>query len=218
MRLPGLPFQFWTETTFRNIREDFGHYLDHDRSYLTTCNRALAHIPIFLDTKDGLHDTYNMFFRGMIWQQTLDYEGVPFRCRKCHEVGHLFKDCTKLFFSVPLQNKTISAATQTEPIICSCMSLEGTSGNAPTTSIDIAREPPHSITTWPITQAQTHAQSAPHTIPHTSADLSSSQSPQQSDSSTSRHSYYLRSLTLPPSSYSLGIGPGAHCSTSKTRG
>lgn len=23
----------------------------------------------------------------------LDYEGVPFRCRRCHKVGHLFKDC-----------------------------------------------------------------------------------------------------------------------------
>jgi len=23
----------------------------------------------------------------------LDYEGVPFRCRCFHKVGHLFKDC-----------------------------------------------------------------------------------------------------------------------------
>ena len=26
------------------------------------------------------------------WQQTLDYEHIPFRYRKCHEHGHLFKD------------------------------------------------------------------------------------------------------------------------------
>jgi hypothetical protein len=27
------------------------------------------------------------------WQQTLDYEHIPFRCRRCHEHGHLFRDC-----------------------------------------------------------------------------------------------------------------------------
>jgi hypothetical protein len=27
------------------------------------------------------------------WTQTIDYEHIPFRCRKCHEHGHLFRDC-----------------------------------------------------------------------------------------------------------------------------
>lgn len=27
------------------------------------------------------------------WLQTIDYEHIPFRCRKCHEHGHLFRDC-----------------------------------------------------------------------------------------------------------------------------
>lgn len=27
------------------------------------------------------------------WMQTIDYEHIPFRCRKCHEHGHLFRDC-----------------------------------------------------------------------------------------------------------------------------
>jgi len=26
------------------------------------------------------------------WVQTVDYEHIPFRCRKCHEHGHLFRD------------------------------------------------------------------------------------------------------------------------------
>jgi len=26
------------------------------------------------------------------WVQVVDYEHVPFRCRKCHEHGHLFRD------------------------------------------------------------------------------------------------------------------------------
>ena len=26
------------------------------------------------------------------WSQTIDYEHIPFRCRKCHEHGHLFRE------------------------------------------------------------------------------------------------------------------------------
>ena len=29
------------------------------------------------------------------WTQPLDYEHIPFRCRKYHEHGHLYKDCPK---------------------------------------------------------------------------------------------------------------------------
>lgn len=27
------------------------------------------------------------------WVQEVDYEHIPFRCRKCHEHGHLLRDC-----------------------------------------------------------------------------------------------------------------------------
>jgi len=27
------------------------------------------------------------------WVQTVDYKHIPFRCHKCHERGHLFRDC-----------------------------------------------------------------------------------------------------------------------------
>lgn len=27
------------------------------------------------------------------WVQIVDYEHIPFRCRRCHEHEHLFRDC-----------------------------------------------------------------------------------------------------------------------------
>jgi hypothetical protein len=30
--------------------------------------------------------------KGEDWTQTIDYEHIPFHCRKCHEHGHLFWD------------------------------------------------------------------------------------------------------------------------------
>ena len=66
MRLPRLPIKFWNEAVLCSIGEDFGLYLDHDRSYLVSGNCVVAHILVFLDTRDGLHDNYNMFFEGMV--------------------------------------------------------------------------------------------------------------------------------------------------------
>jgi len=38
-----------------------------------------------LDAVSLYHDDYE-------WLQIIDYEHVPFRCRKCHALGHLFLD------------------------------------------------------------------------------------------------------------------------------
>jgi hypothetical protein len=43
------------------------------------------------------------------WLQTLDYEHIPFRCRRCHEHGHLFRDCPLL-----KQNASAKESKQTD--------------------------------------------------------------------------------------------------------
>ena len=39
-----------------------------------------------------LADSVSLFHNDFEWIQTIDYEHIPFRCRKCHEHGHLFRD------------------------------------------------------------------------------------------------------------------------------
>ena len=34
----------------------------------------------------------SMLHEDFEWTQTVDYEHTPFRCRKCHQHGHLFRD------------------------------------------------------------------------------------------------------------------------------
>jgi len=41
----------------------------------------------------ALLDSVSLSHRDYEWIQPLDYEHVPFRCRKCHAIGHLFRDC-----------------------------------------------------------------------------------------------------------------------------
>lgn len=51
-----------------------------------------------MDLKQPLPDTVRLFQEDQEWIQVIDYEHVPFRCRKCHALGHLLRDC-------PLNNK-----------------------------------------------------------------------------------------------------------------
>lgn len=48
----------------------------------------------------ALIDSVSLFHDDYEWVQTIDYEHIPFHCRKCHEHGHLFRD-----FPLNLQSK-----------------------------------------------------------------------------------------------------------------
>ena len=48
---------------------------------------------IFLDTREGLVANLILQYKGYTHNQKLGYEGVPFRCHRCHKVGHIYNDC-----------------------------------------------------------------------------------------------------------------------------
>lgn len=52
---------------------------------------AMARILVYLDTRDGLVESYRFQLGSTICWQELGYEGILFICRRCHEVGHLYK-------------------------------------------------------------------------------------------------------------------------------
>jgi len=41
----------------------------------------------------ALPDSASLYHDDFEWIQPLDFEHVPFQCRKCHAHGHLFLDC-----------------------------------------------------------------------------------------------------------------------------
>jgi hypothetical protein len=47
-----------------------------------------------MNISKALPGTVTLEYQDEEWAQTIDYEHIPFRCRKCHEHGHLFRDCT----------------------------------------------------------------------------------------------------------------------------
>lgn len=41
----------------------------------------------------ALPDAVSLYHDDFEWIQSIDYENVPFRCRKCHALGHIFREC-----------------------------------------------------------------------------------------------------------------------------
>jgi len=54
---------------------------------------SYARICVFVRLDKALSDSVSLYHDDLEWIQPLDFEHVPFRCRKCHSHGHLFRDC-----------------------------------------------------------------------------------------------------------------------------
>ena len=48
-----------------------------------------ARICVYLDLSKELPEVINLSWEDEEWLQPIDYEQIPFRCRQCHEYGHL---------------------------------------------------------------------------------------------------------------------------------
>lgn len=46
-----------------------------------------------MNISEPLPEYIELEYQDEIWQQPLDYEHIPFRCRQCHEYGHLIRKC-----------------------------------------------------------------------------------------------------------------------------
>jgi hypothetical protein len=53
---------------------------------------SYACICIYMDISKALPGSIMLEYQDEDWNQKIDYEHIPFRCRKCHEHDHLFRD------------------------------------------------------------------------------------------------------------------------------
>jgi hypothetical protein len=54
---------------------------------------SYARICIEMDVSRALPEAISLEFRDEEWIQSINYEKIPFRCRRFHEHGHLFREC-----------------------------------------------------------------------------------------------------------------------------
>jgi len=96
VRLPALPLHFWRELHLRRIRNILGNFLEVDLSFLKTHVKQVARILVNINIREGLLETINLVWGPEVISQILDYENIPFRCRRYHAYGHPISECSLL--------------------------------------------------------------------------------------------------------------------------
>jgi hypothetical protein len=99
LRLYSLPQEFWLEEILAGIDNTIGIYVKASEATRQRRYTAYARICVYLNISKPLPGAITLDYQDDEWSQTLDYEHIPFRCRKCHEHGHLFRE-------FPLNNPT----------------------------------------------------------------------------------------------------------------
>jgi hypothetical protein len=93
IRLYSLPQEFWLEEILMGIGNTLGHYVKASEATRQRKYTSYARICVYMNISKALPGSVTLEYQDEDWQQTLDYEHIPFRCRRCHEHGHLYRDC-----------------------------------------------------------------------------------------------------------------------------
>jgi hypothetical protein len=97
VHLSGLPMQFWNSVKFAAIGNKLGSFIEADMSFEESGHMSVARILVRLDLQPSLLDELVIESSSGSFIQTLDYEGIPFICHRCHVYGHRVADCTLPF-------------------------------------------------------------------------------------------------------------------------
>ncbi|XP_057868067.2 uncharacterized protein LOC131075253 [Cryptomeria japonica] len=95
VRLPWLLLEFWREDILLRIAALLGKPAAIAQNTLEKKVFSYARICVEIDLNNPLPDSLEIFIGSASWIQPLDYESLPFRCRFCHEYGHLQRQCPR---------------------------------------------------------------------------------------------------------------------------
>jgi hypothetical protein len=95
--MPGCPLAVWNREAFMEIGNSIGKFLYVDPGLLAGSDRRMGKLLVEVDMFDGLSPEIELEWRGVLFVQKLDYQGVPFRCSVCKETGHLRHKCSGFY-------------------------------------------------------------------------------------------------------------------------
>lgn len=93
IRLFSLPIDYWGLTALKKIGDKLGTFVKASEATIQKRYTTYARICVEMDVSGALHEGLWLEYRDEEYFQALDYEQIPFRCRKCHVHGHLVRDC-----------------------------------------------------------------------------------------------------------------------------
>jgi len=93
-RLYSLPLEYWDEDSLQDIGNALGESIKIAEETKLRRYTSYACICVYMHLNKALPDMVSLYHDDFEWIQSIDYEHVPFRCRKCHALCHLFCDCS----------------------------------------------------------------------------------------------------------------------------
>lgn len=93
IRLFSLPIDYWGLATLKRIGDRLDTFIKAAEATMQRKYTSCARICVEMDVSGALHEGLWLEFRDEDYFQAIDYEQIPFRCRKCHEHGHLVREC-----------------------------------------------------------------------------------------------------------------------------
>ena len=93
VRLPNLPLHFWVNSIFKEIGEALGDFRMVDSQSFEHFHSTYARILVDINVSKGLLAEIILNHSKGSWTQLLDFEGLPLRCKKCFNTGHLATKC-----------------------------------------------------------------------------------------------------------------------------
>lgn len=67
-----------------------------DDDSLNLLHTTFARLLVVVDVSMGLPSEISITSSKGSWLQSVDYEGIPFKCRRCFKTGHNVDSCTRL--------------------------------------------------------------------------------------------------------------------------
>jgi len=93
VRLYSLPLDYWQTESLVAKGNKLGRFVKASEATRRGKYTSYARICVDMDLLGALSDEIILEVFDEEWVQTVDYEHIPFKCHKCHEHGHLLKDC-----------------------------------------------------------------------------------------------------------------------------
>jgi len=80
------------EDMFKEISNSMDLYNEIDNYFQVTGYTGMERILVGLDLTKGMVDSITIRKCPTLFQYTMNYEGAPLKCGRCHEYGYLVRD------------------------------------------------------------------------------------------------------------------------------
>jgi hypothetical protein len=115
--LPGLPLHLWNQKALEAIGNSLDRFICVDLQVLTASEKKVARVMVEIDIHDGLLECIDIDWRGKLYQQSLDYLGIPFRCTLYRKTRHLRNFCLGCFAEDRFEETMLDLSSRIDSLV-----------------------------------------------------------------------------------------------------